>query len=340
MTTNELFRHLKAGQESMEFAHPKIVTLTPNPAIDIATSVPMVTPLQKLRCTAARRDPGGGGINVARVVQRLGGNAVAIYPAGGSTGELLRRLVDREKIQSVVIEIAEETREDFTVTEERSGQQYRFVLPGAPLCESEWKECLNAVARIQAAPFVVASGSLPPNVPDDFYARVASIAKRNGSRMVLDTSGAALAAALQDGVYLLKPNLRELQEIANVPLSRPNAWAEAGRELVTSGRAEVVALSLGHRGALLVTSDGAFRAHAPDVHVVSAVGAGDSFLAAMVWQLACGAGLVEAFRYGVAAGSAAVLNPGTELCHTIDVIRLYKEIQIESLAGPRVVSAA
>src|SRR5271166_5986158 len=91
MTTTELFRHLKAGQESMEFAHPKIVTLTSNPAIDIATSVPMVTPLQKLRCTAARRDPGGGGINVARVVQRLGGNAIAIYPAGGSTGHLLRR---------------------------------------------------------------------------------------------------------------------------------------------------------------------------------------------------------------------------------------------------------
>ena len=146
----------------MSAARSKIVTITPNPAIDIATSVPMVVPLQKLRCTAARRDPGGGGINVARVVQRLGGNAIAIYPAGGSTGHLLRRLVDGENIESVVIEIAEETREDFTVTEERSGQQYRFVLPGAPLRETEWKECLNAVAHTEAAPFLVASGSLPP----------------------------------------------------------------------------------------------------------------------------------------------------------------------------------
>ena len=125
----------------MELGHPNIVTVTPNPAIDIATSVPMVTPLQKLRCTAARRDPGGGGINVARVVQRLGGDVIAIYPVGGSTGQLLRRLVDRENIRSIVIEVSEETREDFTVTEERSGQQYRFVLPGAPLSKSEWNAC-------------------------------------------------------------------------------------------------------------------------------------------------------------------------------------------------------
>ena len=324
----------------MSAARSKIVTITPNPAIDIATSVPMVVPLQKLRCTAARRDPGGGGINVARVVQRLGGNAIAIYPAGGSTGHLLRRLVDSENINSVVVEIAEETREDFTVTEERSGQQYRFVLPGAPLRETEWKECLSAVAHTEAAPFLVASGSLPPNVPEDFYARVARIAKRLGSKMVLDTSGTALTVALQEGVYLLKPNLRELQQLANCPLSGPDAWVEASRRLVTSGQAEVVALSLGHRGALLITADDAFRAHAPDVHVVSAVGAGDSFLGAMVRHLACGASLVEAFRYGVAAGSAAVLNPGTELCHAVDLDRLYTEIQIESLSGPRLISAA
>jgi 6-phosphofructokinase 2 len=324
----------------MELVRPRIVTLTPNPAIDIATSVPTVAPLQKLRCAAPRRDPGGGGINVARVVQRLGGDVIAIYPAGGSTGQLLRRLVDREKIQSVVVETAEETREDFTVTEERSGQQYRFVLPGAPLRESEWKECLNAVARVEGASFLVASGSLPPNVPEDFYARVGGVAKRKGSKLVLDTSGTALAAALGEGVYLVKPNLRELQEVANMPLSGPDDWVEASRRLVTSGRVEVVVLSLGHRGALLITAEATFRAHAPYVHVVSAVGAGDSFLAAMVWQLACGAGLLEAFRYGVAAGSAAVLNPGTELCHAVDVTRLYKEIQIESVAPQRLISAA
>jgi 6-phosphofructokinase 2 len=240
--------------------------------------------------------------------------------------------VDRENITSVIIEVAEETREDFTVTEEKSGQQYRFVLPGSPLSETEWSDCLNALAGIAKAPsIVVASGSLPPNVPVDFYARAARIAKNRGSKMVLDTAGPPLTAALKDGVYLLKPSLRELQEFAHAPLSHPDAWLEAGRALVNSGYVEVVALTLGHRGALLVTAQTAFRARAPDVQFVSAVGAGDSFLGGMVWCLASGAGVVEAFRYGVAAGSAAVLNPGTELCHASDVARLYNEVRLERL---------
>jgi 6-phosphofructokinase 2 len=212
----------------MELAGSKIITLTANPAIDISTCVPMVAPLHKLRCGAPRRDPGGGGINVARVVRRLGGEVVAIYPAGGSTGQLLRRLVDRENISSIIIDVSEETREDFTVTEERSGQQYRFVLPGAPLSESEWTACLAALAETaQGASFVVASGSLPPKVPHDFYARVAQIVKSAGCKMVLDTAGPPLAAKLKERVYLLKPNLQELQQLTHMPLIGFDSWIEA-----------------------------------------------------------------------------------------------------------------
>jgi 6-phosphofructokinase 2 len=146
-----------------------IVTLTPNPAIDISTSVDEVVPVRKLRCEAARRDPGGGGINVARVVQRLGAEVTAIYPAGGCTGELLRRLVKREGVQSLAIPVAEETRESFTALDQKSGEQYRFVLPGAPLSEAEWCACLDALEAVDPLPpFVVCSGSLPPGVPDDF----------------------------------------------------------------------------------------------------------------------------------------------------------------------------
>jgi 6-phosphofructokinase 2 len=179
--------------------------------------------------------------------------------------------------------------------------------------------------------FVVGSGSLPPGVPDDFYARAARIAKSRASKMVLDTAGRPLAAALEDGVYLVKPNLRELLELVHAPLLNSDAWLEAGRTLVDSGRVEVVALTLGHQGALLVTADNAFRARAPDVQAVSAVGAGDSFLGGMVWSLASGASVAEAFRYAVAAGSAAVLNPGSELCHAVDVTRLYAKVQLERL---------
>jgi 6-phosphofructokinase 2 len=313
----------------------KVITLTANPAIDIATTVDRVVPLHKLRCTSARRDPGGGGINVARVVRRLGGETTAIYPAGGSTGQLLRRLVDREDVSSIVVAIADETREDFTITEEKSGQQYRFVLPGASLTETEWSNCLNALTDIAECPsFVVGSGSLPPSVPDDFYARAARIAKSRASKMVLDTTGRPLAAALEEGVYLVKPNLRELQELVHVPLSNVEGWLGAAHTLVASGQVEVIALTLGHQGALLVTAESAFRARALDVRAVSAVGAGDSFLGGMVWSLASGGSVIEAFRYGVAAGSAAVMNTGTELCHTADVTRLYNDVQLERLEIP------
>ena len=306
-----------------------IVTLTANPAIDVSTGVEEIVPTRKLRCTAARRDAGGGGINVARVVRRLGSEVAAIYPAGGSTGRLLAELVEREGVRSVAIAVRPETREDFTVQERKSGNQYRFVLPGSPLAEPEWQACLDALKAIAGRPrFVVGSGSLPPGVPDDFYARAARIAKADGAKMVVDTSGPAFAAALTEGVYLVKPNLRELQELTQVPLSDQAAQIKACRTLIETGAAEVVALTLGAHGALLVTRESAQLARAQPLEPVSAVGAGDSFVGAMVWRLAGGAGILEAFRYAVAAGSAAVLNPGTELCHAADVTRLYERIEL------------
>ncbi len=305
-----------------------IVTLTPNPAIDISTSVDEIVPVRKLRCAEARRDPGGGGINVARVVRRLGGVVSAIYPAGGATGELLRLLVEREGIQSAVIPVAEEIREDFTVLEQKSSKQYRFVLPGAALSETEWRACVDVLEAMDTVPpYIVCSGSLPPGVPDGFYARVARLAKARGSKLILDTSGKPLVSALREGVYVLKPNLRELQELANVPLADEQSWLAAGRRLIEAGNAEIIALTLAERGALLMTRDGALRANVPDVKVVSTVGAGDSFVGGLVWALACGHSTVEAFQWGVAAGTAAVLNPGTELCRADDVVRLFEQVE-------------
>lgn len=306
-----------------------LVTITPNPAIDICTAAEEVIPIRKLRCTTARRDAGGGGINVARVVRRLGSEVAAIYPAGGAIGKLLRCLVEREGVRSFAIAVAEETREDFTVLDQKSGHQYRFVLPGAALSEKEWSACLSTLEAMERLPtFVVGSGSLPPGVPDDFYARVARIAKARGSSVITDTSGKALSAVLREGVYLVKPNLRELQEFADAPLPDQKAQLGACRKLIETGSAEIVVLTLGGDGALLVTSDTAQLARAPDIQAVSAVGAGDSFVGGMVWSLAIGDSLIDAFRYGVAAGSAAVLNPGTELCHASDVARLHERIEL------------
>jgi 6-phosphofructokinase 2 len=309
-----------------------IVTLTMNPAVDLSTSVDKVVAVHKLRCSPAIRDPGGGGINVARVATRLGADVKALYPRGGETGSLLRRLIDAEGIASLAVHVAGQTREDITVLEEETGEQFRFVFPGPELSEAEWQECLTAIGLLKGQPAIfVASGSLPPGVPNDFYAQAAAAAKVCGARVIVDTSGPALEAALDEGVFLIKPNLRELRQMVDRPLDDQDSRLEACRELVAAGRTEIVALSLGHEGALFVTSDAAWRAPALDVKLVSAVGAGDSFVGGLAWSLASGHDLEEAFRYALAAGSAALLTPGTELCRRDDVERLHAQAELERL---------
>lgn len=309
-----------------------IITLTINPAIDVATAVERVAPIYKLRCSTARRDPGGGGINVARVAKRLGADVMAVYPTGGVLGQLLRHLVDNEGIPGLTVTISEETREDVTVLETATGQQYRFILPGPTLSEREWNACLDALASLdQQSRLVVASGSLPPGVPEDFYGRVALVTKQGGGRIVIDVSGPSLKGALEVGVYLVKPSLRELEALMGASLENQSDQIVACRSLIEGGRAEIVALTLGDQGALLVLRDRVLRARALPIKPVNVVGAGDSFLGAIIWSLRSGHAIETAFRYGVAAGSATLLMPGTELCRQEDVERLVKEVQVQAI---------
>lgn len=299
----------------------QIITVTPNPAIDVSTSVGKLAPFTKLRCAAPRQDPGGGGINVARVITRLGGEVAAVYPAGGVAGQRLRHLMEQEGVQSLAISTAEETRENFTVFEETTKQQYRFVLPGARLAETEWLECLNVLAAPRPT-FIVGSGSLPPGAPADFFGRVANAAKHIGAKAILDTSGPPLKAALQEGVYLIKPNLSEFRELTGITAVDDAALIDAGRSLIARNHVALVALTMGPQGALLISADEAFRADPLAIEPASVVGAGDSFLGAMIWSLANNGDLSRALRCGVAGGSAALLRPGTDLSWPEDVERL------------------
>jgi len=309
-----------------------IVTVTMNPAIDISATVDEVAPFRKLRCTGILRDPGGGGINVARVMRRFGEDVTAIYPAGGTMGKLLQKLVEEEGITSRAIPIAEDNREDFTAYERKSGHEFRFVLPGPKLSEREWNDCLDALRDIKGdLRYVVLSGSLPPGVPEDFYVRAAKIAQHRNARVAVDTSGRPLREVLEAGVHLVKPNRRELQEWLSEPLEDLAAQVEASRKLVDDGRADIVALTLGDAGGVLTTREGAWRAVAPPVKPVSTVGAGDSFLSAMILRLNAGDSLPNALRYGIAAGSAALLSSGTELCRPEDVERLVKDVEVTKL---------
>lgn len=314
-----------------EISSTGIVTLTINPSVDVSTSVKKMVPFTKMRCAQAHRDPGGGGINVARVLKRLGIDATAIYPAGGASGKLLGTLLEREDVGSVIIPAENETREDLTVFDEATREQYRLIFPGAPLHDIEWKECLASIARIRPPPaFVIASGSLPAGVPDDFYGRVAQASKAH-SKVIVDASGPLLKAALQQGVYLIKPNLHEFQDLAGITAADDAALIAAGRRLIDRGQVEVIALSLGPDGALLITRDLAMRANGLPIEPVSVSGAGDSFLGAMVWSLVTDGSLETALRYGVAGGSAALLSPGTELCRPQDMHRLAAEVMVRPI---------
>ena len=309
-----------------------IVTLTMNPCVDVSTSTERVQPTRKLRCAAPKYEPGGGGINVARVLHRLGADVLALYPAGGDSGARLERLLEAEQVPALRVPIAGETRESMHVWELSARQEYRFVMPGPTLAEAEWQRCLERVTALQPFPrYLVASGSLPPGVPADFYARLARLARLRGARLVLDASGPALAAALQAGVFLVKPSLGELRALTGLALENRTQWCAAAQQLVRQGQAEVVVLSLGEEGALLVTAAGVTLAPALPVAVHSAVGAGDSLVGGLLQALAAGADVRQAFVRGVAAASAALLASGTGLCQPADVERLQAQVSLQDL---------
>ncbi len=308
----------------------QIVTLTVNPAIDKSTSLDRVLPEIKLRCDPPRYEPGGGGINVSRAIKRLGGESIAIYPAGGATGTLLEELMDAEGIEHISITTEELTRENMTVLESTTNQQFRFVMPGVSLQDSEWQSCLDRLNAIDPKPdYIVASGSLPANVPEDFYGRVAETGKAMGAKVIVDTSGQALEKALESGVFLIKPNTREIAFLGDKEVGDEKEAYATARDIVAQEKSEYVAVSLGGGGAILAFQEGCLRLRAPTVPIISKVGAGDSMVAGMTLKLAEGWSVQEAARFGIAAGAAAVMTPGTELCRLEDTEQLYEQMQSE-----------
>ncbi|HVZ69739.1 MAG TPA: 1-phosphofructokinase family hexose kinase [Rhizomicrobium sp.] len=313
-------------------ARKRIVTLTLNPALDIAANVEKLVPDRKLRCENVRKDPGGGGINVARVAHRLGGEVTAVFPSGGIAGEIVCECLRKEQVPFRAIPVAGDTRENFNVIDRQAGKQYRFIFPGSALAEVDWQACLDgALALIGPGDYLVGSGSLPPGVPEDFYARMSRAAEALGALVAVDTSGPALKGLGSQRVHLLKASRSEMSELAAQPLPDLAAWRRTCENLVSLRKADIVALSLGPDGALLATSAGVWRAAAPAMASANAVGAGDSFLGSLVSTLAGGTAPADALPVAVAAGSAAMLAAGTGLCERAHVTRLAKDVVVERL---------
>jgi 6-phosphofructokinase 2 len=305
----------------------KIITITFSPSIDKSASVEALIPEKKMKCLSPKLEPGGGGINVARVVNRLGGDVTAIFPSGGYTGMFFNHLLENENVPFVSIQSKNETKENFVILDQKTNQQFRFGMPSNALFENEWNDCLKAIENYNNVDFIIASGSLPPGIPMDIYAQLSKISKSINAKFVVDTSGEALKKAVNEGVYLLKPNLEELGILLDLKDLKTENIEIAARELMTKNQIEIIVVSLGANGAMLVTKEEAFTIKPPKVTVKSTVGAGDSMVAGIVFGLSNNLSLKECLQYGIACGTATTMNLGSELCNKNDVDGLLKSFR-------------
>ena len=301
----------------------RIVTITVNPALDVASATSQVVPERKLRCDTPVREPGGGGVNVARAIHALGGEATACVAVGGATGEVVLSLLEAEGVATRVVRTREWTRENINIVERATGHQLRFCMPGPRLGEAEWQQLIEQAVSLEPE-LVVLSGSLTAGVPADFYARAAKALR---AKVVVDTSGDALLACRGTGVYVIKASLREFATLVGATRVEEPQLPALAAQAVARGACEVLVVSLGAGGALWTTATQQERLVAPVVPVRSSVGAGDTMVAGIVLALARGGGLAEAIRYGVAAGSATVMRPGTALCRREDVEQLLPQVR-------------
>ncbi|HEX5652077.1 MAG TPA: 1-phosphofructokinase family hexose kinase [Chitinophagaceae bacterium] len=303
-----------------------IITITLNPAIDKSVTVPSLVPDKKMRCSQPIFEPGGGGINVARAVHKLGGEARAAYFAGGYTGKFFTQLLEKEGISPLVTEIGGHTRENLVVLDKAANQQYRFVMPGPVLKESEWRSLLTGLEDLPAISYIVFSGSVPEGIEPAFFSGLSAWAKKIKARLIVDSSGIALRQSIAEGVYLIKPNLGELSGLAGKERIELHEIPAIARRFITGKQCEVIIVSMGATGAMLITREDVYQVTAPLVERKSTVGAGDSMVAGIVMSLLNGKSLRSATEYGVAAGTAATLNPGTELCRLSDTENIYRRI--------------
>ena len=302
-----------------------ILTITLNPCIDKSSAVQKLEPETKLRCTNVLHEAGGGGINVSKALLKLQQPSVALFASGGHNGNMLCSLLQQQHIQYHSINTNVETRENWVMQETESNCQYRFTFPGVAVEEAAIKALVNEISNF-APTYIVASGSLPIGLPNYFYGLIADTALALGATCIIDTSGPALAALKGKNAYLIKPNITELCTLLNVAHINKHEVDDAAQQIITDGYATLVAVSMGPEGAWLVSKTEKHFAAAPPVLKKSTVGAGDSMVAGLTYMLQKNKSLKECINFGVACGSAATMNAGTQLFNPADVYALYEKM--------------
>lgn len=308
-----------------------ITTVTLNPALDEAVALENLNLGHKNRCSLDSLDPGGKGVNASRVIQRLGRDTLALGFAGGVTGGLLLRKLDEESVPHAFFDVADETRVNIMIYERGSERRSRLYLPGARVERGQLEALQARLDGLSSGSVVIFGGSVPPGLPKSIYRDFIRTLNARGVRTIVDTSGEALAAALEAQPALIKPNVTEASELLGHPLLSDVEVLAAARELRARG-AEQVVISQGARGAIGLNADGAWKALPPKVQARSTVGSGDSMVAGLAIALDEGKPLIEGLRLGTATGAATAMVPGTRLCRAQDVHALIGAVTIYDVA--------
>jgi len=307
-----------------------IITLTPNPAVDQTSWVERLEPGTIHRVLDTQIDPAGKGINVSRMVHRLGWPTIAFGFAAGETGNIIQEALANEDVQYHFVRIPGQTRVSVTIVD-RAGQATSFFASGPQVPPSSLAS-LGSLLRfwVQAGRVLVLAGSLPPGVPEDIYASYVHAARERGVKVILDADGAALRHGVCARPDLIKPNVAEAERLTGEKLPDQGAIIRAARGLAANGIG-IVVISMGARGAICVQGEHAWRALPPKVERRSTVGSGDAMVAGLAVALARGEGIEHGLRLGTSAGAATAMTPGTALGTAEDVCRLVPQVQIEAL---------
>lgn len=307
-----------------------ILSVTLNPAVDEAVTIQEVVLGSINRCRLGSFDVGGKGINASRVIARLGRATIALGYVGGVTGGFIRSSLDAEGVAHAFDDVDEMTRLNVMVHEITGDRRSRFYLPGARV---EPERIVSLQTRLEAAnagDVVVLGGSLPPGLPETTYADLVRWLAERGILTVVDTSGAALAHALEAGPTLIKPNVEEAGEVLGRAIEGDDEALAAAHELRRRG-AQSAVISQGAAGAVAAGLGGSWKAIPPTIVALSTVGSGDSMVAGLAIALHEGSGLAEGLRLGTAAGAGTAVTPATHLCRLEDFRRLLPQVELRPL---------
>ena len=303
----------------------KVVTLTINPALDKSAKIDEMTPFDKLECYDITYHPGGGGVNISRVLHRLAVESHCLFPYGGKTGEHLVELLQEQNVQVISTPISNLTRENFAVFNTETKLQYRFGMPTNPFSEDELAP-LEALINehVDTNDIFVISGSLPKGLPTDYYSKIIQNLTAKGIKVIVDTSGPVFNEVLKNELFLIKPNQKELARLAGKESLNKAAQEAFAMQLVTNKTAQYVVVSLGKDGAFMAHKNGIEYVSAPVISVNSTIGAGDSMVAGLIYAITQNETPKNMLRWGVACGVSATLSEGSDLAHKENIEKILK----------------